>query len=162
MSGDFRNICDINNIPKLEERFETALEAQEYAKKNPNVVITRSPNDNGYIIKKKSNYLDKNIKFIVDITVLEEITDITDTELKEIINYISIFLSNRFDKLYEVNHFISKHNKWDDFSSIRSKNDYDSVYKEIDGILPKFFSIASKLLLTDSTSTKKLDKAEKW
>ncbi len=162
MSGDFRNIYDINNIPKLEERFETALEAQEYAKKNPNAVITRSSNDNGYIIKKKSNYLDKNIKFIVDITVLQEITDITDIELKQIINYISIFLSNRFDKLHEVNKFISKYNKWDDFSSIRSKNDYDSLYKEIDGILPQFFSIASKLLQTDSASTKKLDKAEKW
>ncbi len=31
--------------------FQTAQEAQNYAKANPGIIITRSPDGNGYIIK---------------------------------------------------------------------------------------------------------------
>ncbi len=166
MSGNFQNIYDVNNIPRLEERFETALEAQEYAKKNLSVIITRAFDNNGYIIKTNYNSpeqttLDKNIKFNVDINLLHEIANITPAQLREIISYISIFLNNGFNKLYKVNKFISNYNRWDDFSNIRSKNDYDSC-KEVEGINPQFFSIVSKLLQINNTSSRKLDKAKKW
>lgn len=36
--------------------FATAQEAQEYAKNNIGIVITRSPEGNGYIVKNKENY----------------------------------------------------------------------------------------------------------
>ena len=39
-------------IDKEPDWFSTAKEAQDYAKKNIGTIITRSPNGNGYIIKK--------------------------------------------------------------------------------------------------------------
>jgi len=41
----------VTNIEKP-TRFATAQEAQDYAKQHIGTVITRSPDDNGYIIKK--------------------------------------------------------------------------------------------------------------
>lgn len=41
-----------NYIEKEPDWFATAQEAQDYAKKNIGKIITRSPDGNGYIIKK--------------------------------------------------------------------------------------------------------------
>jgi len=41
---------EINKEPQW---FATAQEAQDYAKKNIGIVITRSPDGDGYIVKKK-------------------------------------------------------------------------------------------------------------
>jgi len=42
---------DENNYNYQKKRFSTAQEAQEYAKANPGIIITRSPDGNGYIVK---------------------------------------------------------------------------------------------------------------
>jgi len=43
---------DYISYKKEKTWFKTAQEAQEYAKANPGIVITRSPDGNGYIVKK--------------------------------------------------------------------------------------------------------------
>lgn len=48
----FYEDCDDNHIKKEPEWFATAQEAQSYAKENIGTVITRSPDGNGYIIKR--------------------------------------------------------------------------------------------------------------
>ena len=81
-----------------------------------------------------------------------------DNEVKQ---YIKIFKDNNFKEHYEVNVYISQNKLWDDFSNIRSLNDHGD-YKEIPGILPKFYAIICKELDIDGAGGHSLDKANPY
>ena len=49
---DYKQYQEDYSYKKEKTWFKTAIEAQEYAKANPGIVITRSPDGNGYIVKK--------------------------------------------------------------------------------------------------------------
>lgn len=64
--------------------------------------------------------------------------DLTNHELAEAIRWVRIYIINKFNKHFEVNEFITKHDLWDEFTHIRSFNDHN-MYKNIRGIKPKIY-----------------------
>ena len=48
----FYEDCDDRHVEKEPSWFATAQEAHDYARRNIGTIITRSPDGNGYIIKK--------------------------------------------------------------------------------------------------------------
>ena len=80
-------------------------------------------------------------------------------ELSQVIEYVSIFKKYSFKKHYEVNNYISKHNLWDNFSTMRSLNDH-GTNKNIPGIMPKFFSVICRILEISGGNGAPLDKAK--
>lgn len=83
------------------------------------------------------------------------------SESNEIKKYIDLFKDNKFKEHYEVNNYITKNGFWNDFSNIRSLNDH-GIYKEIPGILPKFYAIVCKELEIDGAGGTSLDKANRY
>ena len=57
---------------------------------------------------------------------------------KEIEAWIKIYKDNNFNLHYQVNNYISKHNIWDLFPTIRAHNDHGDG-KVVNGILPQYY-----------------------
>ena len=82
-------------------------------------------------------------------------------ELVEINKYINIFRENNFTKHYEVNDFIKDNDMWNEFTTIRSLNDH-GVYKEIEGIEPRYFAIICHLLSISGEGGLPIDSYKKY
>lgn len=87
--------------------------------------------------------------------------NLTDLEINQVKRYVAIFRSNSFQVHYEVNHYITNHNLWNQFSKIRSLNDH-GLHKGIPGILPKYFAVVCELLEITGAGGAPLDKAEPY
>lgn len=79
-------------------------------------------------------------------------------ETNEINEYIRIFRENGFTEHFQVNDYITNNDKWDGFPTIRSLNDHED-YKNILGILPKYFEIVCSILNINGANGRSLDKA---
>ena len=71
---------------------------------------------------------------------------LTTAESKEINDCIDIYRRNGFTKHHEINQFITDNKKWDDFPTIRSLNNHGEHKENIEGILPKYYTIICKIL----------------
>lgn len=80
------------------------------------------------------------------------------SETDEITRYVGIFRRNDFKIHAQVNNYISEHEMWDEFSTIRSLNDH-CEHKNIPGILPKYFEIICSILKINGENGKPLTKA---
>ncbi|ELJ8537505.1 hypothetical protein [Vibrio cholerae] len=86
---------------------------------------------------------------------------LSQTESSEIQVYIDIFKANGFSKHTQVNNYITSHNLWGLFPTIRSLNDHGE-YKEIEGIEPKYFEVVCRILNISSEGGRSLDNFKKY
>ena len=87
--------------------------------------------------------------------------ELSNSESEEINKYIKIYQSNEFTEHHQVNTFISYHNSWDQFPTIRSLNDHGQN-KEIKGIQPRYFNIICQLLKISGGNGLPLDSYKKY
>lgn len=66
-------------------------------------------------------------------------------EAMEIYKYTRTFEENFFQNLNELNNYITENDEWEYYPSIRSLNTHKEC-KNIEGIQPKYYSIACKEL----------------
>ncbi|WP_435130970.1 hypothetical protein [Plesiomonas shigelloides] len=86
---------------------------------------------------------------------------LSQIESLEIQEYIDIFKANGFSKHTQVNNYITSHNLWGHFQTIRSLNDHGE-YKEIEGIEPKYFEIICQILNISGEGGRSLDNFKKY
>ena len=77
-------------------------------------------------------------------------------EIEEIQRYINIYQAESFCAHFEVNKYITSHNLWNQFPTIRSLNDHGEL-KNIHGIQPKYFEIICHLLKISGENGRPLD-----
>lgn len=80
-----------------------------------------------------------------DYESLRTVYEITEDQINQIKNYMKIFDENNFNTQKMANKFITENKLWNEFTEIRSLNDHGS-YKNIPGILPKFYKITCAIL----------------
>ena len=88
-------------------------------------------------------------------------TNLTSVEVHDINEYLNIYRDNSFSAHFEVNHYISQNNFWDNFPSIRSLNDH-GPHRGIPGIQPKYFEIICQLLGVSGEGGLPLDAYQKY
>jgi hypothetical protein len=99
----------------------------------------------GKMVYLYEKYKEKNINSdprLVNVTNGEKLSE---SETNEISRYVKIFRNNNFENHTEINNYITENGIWDDFPTIRSINDHGE-YKNIPGILPKYFEIVCSIL----------------
>ena len=88
-------------------------------------------------------------------------TTLTNTTLTELVDYIQIYVQNRFSKYWMVNNYISNHDLWDQFTSIRSINTHQNGYV-CQGIRPIYFAIVCNVLNKARLGGSPLEKAKRY
>jgi len=161
MSENYKKLYNFDTLDGL--IFETAQQAQDYAKKNPGSTITRNSQGNGYILKIQKNHLpsDNNYELYLDTNLLKNISGISESILNEILIYIDIYYSNNFKELYEVNDYISHNNIWYKFINIKSYNKYSNSNGYRVGASPEYYPIISKLINIENKATSRLEDSKK-
>jgi hypothetical protein len=87
-------------------------------------------------------------------------SQVTENEYKELEVYITIFKTYGYRKHWEVNKYITLKGLWDEFPTIRSRNDHDKG--EIKGIMPEYFKIICNILNVDGDGGSKINAAKRY
>jgi hypothetical protein len=87
--------------------------------------------------------------------------DLSNKEIKQLLKYLWIYKNNHCTEHYEVNEIITKEDRWDDFTMIRSLNDHGYRHKVL-GIEPKYFAIICKVLKIEGADGNPLEDWEKY
>lgn len=82
-------------------------------------------------------------------------------ERAQVLLYVWIFLDEDFQEHWEVNDYITDHDKWDEFPEIRSFNDHARA-NELRGITPRFFAIVCEILGLDDFPGSPLIRSRKY
>ncbi|GAB3215657.1 hypothetical protein [Pseudaeromonas pectinilytica] len=85
---------------------------------------------------------------------------LNEKEHTEIMRYIEIFKNHDCSELFQVNDIITKNQLWDDFTTIRAKNDH-GPHKGLLGLLPKYFEVVSSILAVRGMGTP-LDRSQHY
>ncbi|EMX4198302.1 hypothetical protein AAGV48_000786 [Escherichia coli] len=81
---------------------------------------------------------------------------------KEIALYIEIFKGIGATEHYEVNEYLTRNDRWDEFRKIRSLNNHGLGKESIPGIQPKFFREVCQRLRISGGSGSPLLKSEQY
>ena len=86
---------------------------------------------------------------------------LTSNEVQQIRSYMNIYCEHNFKYQKDAKRFITNENRWDEFPDIRSLNEHGS-YKDVPGILPKFYRITCEILDITKGNGAPLTKATKY
>jgi hypothetical protein len=90
-----------------------------------------------------------------------DLQDVTQQDVKEIIQWISIYRDQCYIEHKDVNNYITRNNRWDDFPNMRSLNDHGS-HKNVPGITPDFYRLCCNLLSIEGLGGASLDFYKKY
>lgn len=96
-----------------------------------------------------------------DYTDIAKKYELSNNEVEQIKIYMNIYNENNFKNQKDANKFITNENRWDEFPDIRSLNDH-GTYKNVPGILPKFYRITCEILDITKGNGAQLIKATKY
>lgn len=98
---------------------------------------------------------------LFDYTDIANKYSLSNNEIEQIKSYMNIYNIQGFKSQKEANKYITKKNRWGEFPDIRSLNDH-GAYKNVPGILPKFYRITCEILDITKGNGAPLIKATKY
>lgn len=96
-----------------------------------------------------------------DYTDITKKYNLSNNEVQQIKDYIRVYNEHGFNSQKDANNFITNENYWDKFPDIRSLN-LHGTYKDVPGILPKFYRITCEILNITRGNGAPLKKATKY
>ncbi|MGN5012579.1 hypothetical protein ACTG24_16500 [Aeromonas veronii] len=98
---------------------------------------------------------------LFDYTDIANKYSLSNNEIEQIKSYMNIYNIQGFKSQKEANKYITNKNRWGEFPDIRSLNDH-GAYKNVPGILPKFYRIICEILDITKGNGAPLIKATKY
>ncbi|MFQ2192991.1 hypothetical protein [Aeromonas jandaei] len=98
---------------------------------------------------------------LFDYTDIANKYSLSNNEIEQMKSYMNIYNIQGFKSQKEANKYITNKNRWGEFPDIRSLNDH-GAYKNVPGILPKFYRIACEILDITKGNGAPLIKATKY
>lgn len=98
---------------------------------------------------------------LFDYTDIANKYSLSNNEIEQIKSYMNIYNIQGFKSQKEANKYITNKNRWGEFPDIRSLNDH-GAYKNVPGILPKFYRITCEILDITKGNGEPLIKATKY